>query len=186
MILGDFNAHLGIIGDQDVNYNGRIVLDMMTEDNMILLNDTGKCKGIYTWRRGDKKSAVDFILVNTLTYKWCQEMDIDVKQEKFDLSYHNLIEISLKLNDTTYQRRGKWEEKQYYRLDDESLDKYIVQLELDLEATNDITIEEFNDMVSCAASRTLKSTYRRRLLKECKLNVKLMLLGSQNLIQQTQ
>ena len=22
-ILGDFNAHLGIIGDQDVNYNGK-------------------------------------------------------------------------------------------------------------------------------------------------------------------
>ena len=57
-ILGDFNAHLGIIGDQD--YNGRIVLDMMTEDNMILLNDTEQCKGIYTWGRGDKK--VPFIL----------------------------------------------------------------------------------------------------------------------------
>ena len=59
-------------------------------------------------------------------------------------------------------RRGKWEEKQYYRLDDESLDKYIVQLELDLETTNDITIEECIAMVSSAASRTLKSTYRRR------------------------
>ena len=33
---------------------------MMTEDNMILLNDTEKCKGIYTWGRGDKK--VSFIL----------------------------------------------------------------------------------------------------------------------------
>ena len=54
-ILGDFNAHLGIIGDQDVNYNGRIVLDMMTEDNMILLNDKEKCKGIYTWGREDQK-----------------------------------------------------------------------------------------------------------------------------------
>ena len=29
-ILGDVNAHLGIIGDQDVNYNGRIVLDILT------------------------------------------------------------------------------------------------------------------------------------------------------------
>ena len=64
-------------------------------------------------------------------------MNIDEQQEKFDLSDHNLIDISLKLNDTNYQRRGKWEEEQYYRLDDESLDKYIVQLELDLETTND-------------------------------------------------
>ena len=84
-------------------------------------------------------------------------MNIDEKQEKFDLSDHNLIDISLKLNDTHYQRRGKWEEKQYYRLDYESLYKYIVQLELDLETTNDITIEEFNAMVSSATSRTLKS-----------------------------
>ena len=28
---------------------------------MILLNDTEKCKGIYTWGRGDKKSVIDFI-----------------------------------------------------------------------------------------------------------------------------
>ena len=117
------------------------------------------------------KRAIDFILVNTLAYKLCQEMNIAEKQEKFDLSDHNLIEISLKLNDTNYQRSGKWEEKQYYRLDDESLDKYIVQLELDLETTNNITIEEFNAMVSSAASRTLKSTYRRRLLKEDKCKI---------------
>ena len=75
--------------------------------------------------------------MNTLAYKLYQEMNIDEKQEKFDLSDHNLIEISLKLNDTNYLR-GKWEEKQYYKLDDESLDKYIVQLELDLGNKNDI------------------------------------------------
>ena len=98
-ILGDFYAHLEIIGDQDVNYNGRIVL------GMILLNDTEKCKGIYTWGRGDQKSAIDFILLNTLADKLCQEMNIDEKQEKFDLSDHNLIDISLKLNDTNYQRK---------------------------------------------------------------------------------
>ena len=76
-IIGDFIVHLGIIGDQDVNYNGKILLDMMTEDNMILLNDTEKCKGIYTWGIGDKTSDIDFILVNTLTYKLCQEINID-------------------------------------------------------------------------------------------------------------
>ena len=108
---------------------------------MILLNDTEKCKGIYTWGRGDLKSAVDFILVNTLANKLCHEMNIDEKQERCDLSDHNLIEISLKLNYPNYLRRGKWEEKQYYRLNDESLCKYIVQLELDLETINYITIE---------------------------------------------
>ena len=29
-IMGDFNAHVGIIGEQELNYNGKIVLDVMT------------------------------------------------------------------------------------------------------------------------------------------------------------
>ena len=47
-------------------------------------------------------------------------------------------------------KRKKWVEK----LNDGSVDKYIVQLELDLENKNDITMREFNDMVSSAACRT--------------------------------
>ena len=50
----DLNADMRIIGEQDVNNNGKIVLDMMTEDNMSLLSDREKYKGIYTWGRGDK------------------------------------------------------------------------------------------------------------------------------------
>ena len=33
----DFNAHVGIIGEQELNYNGKIVSDIMTENNMIML-----------------------------------------------------------------------------------------------------------------------------------------------------
>ena len=139
-------------------------------------------KSVMEYIHGEEviKNYIDFILVNTLAYKLCPEMNIYEKQEKFDISDHNLIEISLKLNDTNYLRGGKWEEKQYYRLDDESLDKYIVQLEIDLETTNDI-IEEFNYMVSSAACRTLKSTYyRRRLLKEDKGKIESPWVTDQN------
>ena len=31
--MGDFNAHLGFIGEQETNYNGQLVLDFMTERN---------------------------------------------------------------------------------------------------------------------------------------------------------
>ena len=30
-VMGDFNAHLGFIGEQETNYNGQLVLDFMTE-----------------------------------------------------------------------------------------------------------------------------------------------------------
>ena len=65
-IIGHFNVHVGIIGEQELNYNGKSVLDSMTENNMIMLNDTDKCKGTYTWSRGQSKSVIDFVLVNSL------------------------------------------------------------------------------------------------------------------------
>ena len=34
--MGDFNAHVGIIGEQELNYNGKIVLDIMTENNIVV------------------------------------------------------------------------------------------------------------------------------------------------------
>ena len=49
--MGDFNAHVEIIGEQELHYNGKTVLDIMTENNMMMLNNTNNCKGTYTWSR---------------------------------------------------------------------------------------------------------------------------------------
>ena len=59
---------------------------------MIMLNDTHKCKGTYTWSRGQRKSVIDFVLVNSLAFGICDQMEIDEQQEKIDLTDHNLIE----------------------------------------------------------------------------------------------
>ena len=117
---------------------------IMTENNMIMLNDTDKCKGTYTWSRGQSKSVIDFVLVNSLPFGICDKMDIDEQQDQFDLTDDNLIEISLKLNymHPNYDR-GRWEEKIYYKFDEKSLEKYITQMEKDLNTHNtDISIEE--------------------------------------------
>ena len=124
-IMRDFNAHVGIIGEQGLNYNGKIVLEIISANNMIILNDTDKCKGIYTWRRGQSKCDRFFVLVNRLAFGICDQMEIDEQQEQFDLTNHNLIEISLKLNymHPKYDRKGKWEESiLYYKLDEKSID----------------------------------------------------------------
>ena len=69
-IMGDFIAHVEIIGEQELHYNGKTVLDIMTENNMMMLNDTDKCKGTYTCSRRQSKSVI--VLVNSLEYvtKW--------------------------------------------------------------------------------------------------------------------
>ena len=79
--MGDFNAHLGFIGEQETNYNGQLILDIMTERNMILMNDTDKCTGTTTWSRQSQKGTIDFLLVNNAAYNICSRMQIDEKQE---------------------------------------------------------------------------------------------------------
>ena len=79
-VMGDFNAHLGFIGEQETNYKGQLVLDFMTERNMILMNDTDKCSGTTTWSRQSQKSTIDFLLVNNAAYNICSRMQIDEKQ----------------------------------------------------------------------------------------------------------
>ena len=44
-ILGDFNGHIGIIGDQQINYNGKMIMDLMIEYNLILVNDSENARG---------------------------------------------------------------------------------------------------------------------------------------------
>eukprot|EP00794_Sanderia_malayensis_P017185 gene17185-18915_t len=83
-IMGDFNAHIGIIGEQQINWNGKEIPDLMSEDNLILMNDTDKCNGLYTWSRGEQKSVIDFILVNKKAYQICKYTKIDEQQDLFD------------------------------------------------------------------------------------------------------
>ena len=93
-------------------------------------------------------------------------MEIDEQQEKNDLADHNLIELSLKLNymHPNYDRRGKWEDKIYNKLDKKSIDKYITQMEKDLNTHNDIPIEEFYKIIGRAAEKIFMSKCTRRLL----------------------
>ena len=187
-LLGDFNGHTGTIGEQQQNYNGKLLMDLIIECNLTMLNDTDKCTGIdsirqylapdsistnlislkyiLTWSRGDQKSTINFVLVNNKGYQTCEWMKIDETQDVFDLSSHNLIDIELKLN-TVHHRFGKkykWIEKECYNFDARSTDLYIRKLEETLENGNVNTIEEFNMMIEDASNQTLKRSYKQRII----------------------
>ena len=40
---------------------------------------------------------IDIVLVKSLAYGICDQMEIDEQQEQFDLTGHNVIKISLKI-----------------------------------------------------------------------------------------
>ena len=53
IILGDFNAHLERLDGRKTDENGRMVLEWIDSWDLILLNGDEKCKGTYTWIRGN-------------------------------------------------------------------------------------------------------------------------------------
>ena len=64
LVMGDFNAHLGILEDRREDVNGMMVMEWLDKFDLVLMNADAKCEGVYTWRRGEQKSAIDFILMN--------------------------------------------------------------------------------------------------------------------------
>ena len=48
MIIVDFNGHLKGLGYQGENYNGKLVLELVHENNLLLMNIYEKCSGKYT------------------------------------------------------------------------------------------------------------------------------------------
>ena len=79
IVLGDFNGHLGYLGNQEENMNGKLINKMIQEEDLILLNIDSRCKGTYTWQR-EQKSAIDLIMVNQCGYEKFDEMEVDEKR----------------------------------------------------------------------------------------------------------
>lgn len=164
LVLGDFNGHVGFKGEQKLDDNGAMIIDWMQKYDLIMLNDDTNCKGVYTWQRNDQKSVVDFALVNTNMYNIFTDMLIDDSKQLFDLSDHNLIKIRFrvkKMCDKSF-KSNNWEERDYYKLDKDSLQKYTDALErrIILHAPSDM--ESFNCVIRDAADEQLKAKYRRK------------------------
>lgn len=164
IILGDFNGHTGIIGHQSVNINGKIVLDFVTEQGLIMLNADEKCTGIYTWSQRELKSAIDFVLVNEKFYDHYVNMYIDEKKDIFDLSDHNLITTNFTVQcDKPKFNKNRWVENTYYRTDENSLNKFCKGMEESIRTNKIDNMEEFDCAMRETAETELKKTLRRKV-----------------------
>ena len=69
IILGDFNGHIGFLGPQPMNKNGELMLDLIDNNNLILLNGHADCKGEITWQQRERKSTIDYLMVDEEMHK---------------------------------------------------------------------------------------------------------------------
>ena len=168
MIVGDFNGHVGFKGKQTVDVNGNMILDWLEVYNLVMLNDDFRCTGEITWKRNEQESVIDFVLVTHKLYREYRKMEIDEKKKYFDLSDHNLIEVTLNKKDknTNITRRERWETHEYYKTDKDSLEKFRKEVEENLKGIQDICIEELNAVLLNTANKILKRKYKKKIKGE--------------------
>ena len=93
LIMGDMNAHIGILGEK-IDKNGEALISFAEENDLEIGNLT-KTVGKITWRRpgGKEKSAIDYILFNKKCSEKIKEIIIDEGKEVDINSDHNLITV---------------------------------------------------------------------------------------------
>ena len=167
MIIGDFNCHLGYLGYQQENENGKIVNKFIEETGILVLNVDERCRGVFTWERGESRSVIDLAMANERGYETFVDMEIDEKREKMDISDHCLIEIRVR----TKMKKKKWKEwmeSYYYSTKKEKMTKYAAEVDGKIREEGEITMKRINGIIEEAANEHLRTKYRKRIDTEGK------------------
>ena len=120
MIIGDFNAHLGYLGPQKANQNGKLVNDFIENNSLVLLNCDPRCSGLITWEQRGQKSAIDFVIINELVSQRILQMTIDEEWNFLKLSDHNAISINLKVPKNEKSIYNDTHEVQFCRINEQN------------------------------------------------------------------
>lgn len=165
ILLGDFNGHIGFLGQQKQDDNGELVLELMEKYGLVLINDDPKCTGCYTWSRGDQRSVIDFVLVTKSMYNHYKCMEIDENQRIFDLSDHNLLKVHFRNygHHKGNYTRDKWIKQEYYKTDSDSMKEYIRTLEERIRENNVTEISKLSEMMKEVADEKIKAVYKRKV-----------------------
>ena len=157
LVLGDFNAHLGFLGPQKINREGKRVLDMILEYNLAILNCDMKCEGEITWSNKNSGSAIDFVLASMNIQKHFIHMKIDENKEEYDLSDHNLITAVFEFKKMCTEDENKIADRKWcYSMKEEKLKKYGEEIRKKIIENRTENMGNLNELMIKEADNMLK------------------------------
>ena len=84
LIVGDFNCKVGDIvpgNTEEITKGGRLLMELVKSQNLKILNTSKKCTGLWTWVKGEKKSVLDYMIIEAENEDLVREMWIDNDRE---------------------------------------------------------------------------------------------------------
>ena len=163
IILGDFNGHTGFLGPQSRNKNGDMMLDLIDKNNLILLNGHPECKGEITWQQiRERKSTIDYLIIDTELHQRFEKMTIDEQKEEFDLSYHNILiaTFTVKNKDQNQFKDRIHSKMTYVKINEETSRKFTSQVKIKI--SHNTTLEQDEDIIKEAKQQCMVRTINKR------------------------
>ena len=165
IILGDFNAHIGLIGYQKLNKNGEALLNIMDKCNLIMMNlDDNKTTGAVTWQRAEQKSSIDYVLVNYKMYNKLKSMIIDEDREIIGISDHNLICVNIEIMKPKKKKVEDYEEYSYFKMSEDRVKKLIDSMKEKLPEIALQNMEKFDKCLKECCIQELKISVKKKKL----------------------
>ena len=118
LLVGDFNCKIGKdIKDNtdEVSKGGKLLLKMTKKMNMKIMNTSDTCQGVWTRVEGEKKSVLDYVIMNRADEDLVKTMYIDEDREitpkheddegRTIFTDHNTIKVEVNWN-MNYTKKG--------------------------------------------------------------------------------
>ena len=168
IVLGDFNGHVGFLGKQKLDKNGKMILDHMEKFKLTLLNDVPECTGEITWQQGKKQSTIDYVLVCENLMKRFERMKIDEEREEMSISDHNLIEVTFLMDETQKQKEQNVEMFSILKINDVNKSNFIEDMKIEIAKDPELNLHKLNEVLKESANKCLKVTIRKKKNEERK------------------
>ena len=84
LLVGDFNCKIGKTLDgnsEELTKGGKMLNNLVLKQNLKILNSSRKCKGLWTREEGEKKSVLDYVLVDANDEELVKKITIDEERE---------------------------------------------------------------------------------------------------------
>ena len=165
LILGDMNAHMrndeqGIFGnDEKIGTNGKEYRRFLKENELILCNNTEKCRGKWTRSDGDNNSILDLTIATKQAYENMVLMEID-EENKYSIESkraktdHNVTYIKMDIATEKAKERkreailcnGNWE-------------RYNNTIEDELKKHKEVSYNELEQAIQKASKEIINKRY---------------------------
>ena len=189
IIMGDLNCKIGekIKGNgREVTKGGRLLLKLMEDEDMEVLNGLETCNGMWTRQENDKKSVLDYMIIQKSDIEKVSQVTIDenklitpFRMVKKDgkvctvYSDHNAMTCCIKWKDknSIYEKRKKVMTKKGYEEFEKRISEMKVSKIWKKQGKLQVLYDEWND---CIMKEKMKCEKKERKKSNTKLMRKLI------------